>query len=567
MNQAFKNILKKECKGWRAVLTALVLIAVTPLLVCAVGALGMGLRVEREEWKMFACVSGIFIGCGFFFYSLIAAIRWLCCWRNLRRFLLTVASLATLIAIFYTEEDWRGKHAWEQHVREHAARGEKLDLSMFIPPAVPDDQNFCACPLLRPIMDFKMVHGQLAWNDTNGFAQVQALRPWFNPNNLPPTITNGLNGWQAYYRSLTNLSDLSLTNSPAEDVLRVLSRFEPTLAELKRDAARRPLDRWQIQYDPGWPWGIYLPHLAQVKGICYLLQLRVMAYLASGDAPSALSDLQLGFHLANSIRTEPFFISYLVRNACYDVLLEPLREGLQHHQLSDAQLGDLQRELAAADLLVGYQLAMRGDRSFNMGWTKLNRKELAELTQILCRDFARPFYPLAVFSSVAPKGWIYQNQIALSRIYDNHLFPAVDIATRTVPPERTRAISTASTQAAGPYSVLASLVLQLHAKLGLRSDYIAYVQTQIDEAFIACALERYHLAHGEYPETLDGLAPRFAEKLPHDIIDGRPLHYHRTSDGRFLLYSVGWSESDDGGVIVRKSNGEIDLKKGHWAWP
>jgi len=566
MNQAFKNILKKEWKGWRAVLTALVLIAVTPLLVCAVGALVMGLRVERGEWKMFAYVSGIFIGCGFVFFSLIAAIRWLFCWRNFRRFLLSVASLATLIAIFYTEEDWRGKHAWEQHVSEHATRGEKLDLSAFIPPAVPDDQNFCACPLLRPIMDLNMVQRQAIWSDTNGIARVETLRPW-PPRTQIPTVTNGLIGWQAYYRSLTNFSTLSLTNAPAEDVLLVLRQFEPTLAELKREAARRPLDRWLIQYDTGWPWGICLPHLAQVKGICYLLQLRVMAYLASGDAPSALSDLQLGFRLANSIRTEPFFISYLVRNACYDVLLQPLREGLQRHQSSDTQLKDLQRELASADLLVGYQRAMRGDRSFNMGWTKLNRKELVELTQNLGRDFARPFYPLVVFSSVAPQGWIYQNQITLSRIYDDYLFPAVEIATRTVPPERTRAISTASTQAAGPYSVLASLVLQLHAKLGLRSDYIAYVQTQIDEAFIACALERYHLAHGEYPETLDGLAPRFAEKLPHDIIDGRPLHYHRTNDGSFLLYSVGWNETDNGGVIVRKSDGEIDIKKGHWAWP
>ena len=567
MNQEFKIILRKAWKGWPAILVALVLIALTPLLVCAVEVLVMGLRVERGEWKVLACVGGIFVGCGIFLFTLIAAIRWLCCWRNLRRFLLSVASLATLIAISYTEEDWRGKHAWEQHVREHSARGEKLELSAFIPPAVPDDLNFCACPLLRPIMDLKMVQRQAIWSDTNGIARVEALRPWLNTNNRPPAITNGLIGWQAYYRSLTNLPDLSLTNSPAEDVLLVLRRFEPTLADLKHEAARRPLDRWLIQYDTGWPWGIYLPHLAQVKGICYLLQLRATAYLADGDAPSALSDLQLGFRLANSIRTEPFFISYLVRNACYDVLLQPLRECLQPHRLSDMQLRDLQRELASADLLVGYQLAMRSDRSFNMGWPKLNRKEWVELTQDFGPDFARPFYPFVVFSSVAPQGWIYQNQITLSRIYDDYLLPAVEISTRTVPPERTRAITAASTQATGPYSVLASLVFQLHAKLGLRCDYVAYVQTQIDEALIACTLERYHLAHGAYPETLDALLPQFTEKLPHDIINGRPLHYRRTSDASFLLYSVGWNESDDGGVIERKSDGQVDIKKGDWAWP
>ena len=75
----------------------------------------------------------------------------------------------------------------------------------------------------------------------------------------------------------------------------------------------------------------------------------------------------------------------------------------------------------------------------------------------------------------------------------------------------------------------------------------AHNQTLVNEAQIACALERYRLAHGEYPETLDALVPQFIEKLPHDIIGGQPLHYRRTADGKFLLYSVGWNETDDGG--------------------
>jgi hypothetical protein len=49
------------------------------------------------------------------------------------------------------------------------------------------------------------------------------------------------------------------------------------------------------------------------------------------------------------------------------------------------------------------------------------------------------------------------------------------------------------------------------------------------------------------PETLDALAPQFIEKIPHDIIGGQPLHYRRTNDAEFLLYSIGWNETDDGG--------------------
>ena len=69
-------------------------------------------------------------------------VHWLCCWRNLRRTLIGLAVLATLIAIFYAEEDWRGKRAWENCKRELEAKGMVLDWDKFIPPPVPDDQNF-----------------------------------------------------------------------------------------------------------------------------------------------------------------------------------------------------------------------------------------------------------------------------------------------------------------------------------------------------------------------------------------------------------------------------------------
>ena len=95
----------------------------------------------------------------------------------------------------------------------------------------------------------------------------------------------------------------------------------------------------------------------------------------------------------------------------------------------------------------------------------------------------------------------------------------------------------------------------------------ALIQEQVDLARVACALERYRLAHGEYPETLDALSPQFIEKLPHDIINGQPLHYRRTDNGKFVLYSVGWNEKDDGGVVViRKGGSSVDPEQGDWVW-
>jgi hypothetical protein len=63
--------------------------------------------------------------------------------------------------------------------------------------------------------------------------------------------------------------------------------------------------------------------------------------------------------------------------------------------------------------------------------------------------------------------------------------------------------------------------------------------------------------------------PQFIATIPHDLIGGQPLHYRRTDDGKFLLYSIGWNEKDDGGQ--QKSHRGYpytdDYSKGDWVWP
>ena len=56
--------------------------------------------------------------------------------------------------------------------------------------------------------------------------------------------------------------------------------------------------------------------------------------------------------------------------------------------------------------------------------------------------------------------------------------------------------------------------------------------------------------------------------LPHDIINGQPLKYRRTADGRFILYSVGWNEKDDGGVVAPAKGhpDRQDILQGDWIW-
>jgi hypothetical protein len=142
---------------------------------------------------------------------------------------------------------------------------------------------------------------------------------------------------------------------------------------------------------------------------------------------------------------------------------------------------------------------------------------------------------------------------------------------RTVSPaffRKANAAITADTKSPNPYNIAERMFL---SGLGAAIKKFAYGQESVDLARVACALERYRLKHGGYPESLDALAPQFIAKLPHDIITGRPLKYRRTDDGQFVLYSVGWNETDDGGVVVVfdgsfGKSGNVDINKGDWVW-
>ena len=106
------------------------------------------------------------------------------------------------------------------------------------------------------------------------------------------------------------------------------------------------------------------------------------------------------------------------------------------------------------------------------------------------------------------------------------------------------------------WSLYKTLARMSFPAVGKAVTKFALIQSQVDLARTACALERFRLAHGNYPERLAELVPTYLDKVPLDIVNGEPLHYRRTDNGKFVLYSIGLDGKDDGG----------DLKK-DWAWP
>jgi Tfp pilus assembly protein PilE len=166
---------------------------------------------------------------------------------------------------------------------------------------------------------------------------------------------------------------------------------------------------------------------------------------------------------------------------------------------------------------------------------------------------------------LVPAGWFDQNKLSLCRVHERYLQAlAAAKAQGIVPLDNMRELDAQFEKwRRRPYDMLTGFLMPAMGRAVAR---FARVQSWADLAQVACALERYRLANGQFPETLEALAPKFIAKLPHDVINGQPLKYQRTDDGQFVLYSVGSNETDDGGTVALTKNGNLDQNKGDWVW-
>jgi hypothetical protein len=98
------------------------------------------------------------------------------------------------------------------------------------------------------------------------------------------------------------------------------------------------------------------------------------------------------------------------------------------------------------------------------------------------------------------------------------------------------------------------------------SKSFSKTQNTVDMALLACALESYRLVKGEYPANLNSLVPEYLETIPPDVVNGEPLHFQRTANGSFKLYSIGWNGQDDGGVIGTNQFERYGPNTGDWVW-
>ena len=509
--------------------------------------------------------------------------------KKFKIILVLLGLAAFFLSLFYAEEDWRGWYAWQKFQHEQDVKGEKFDFASVVPPAVPDDQNFALTPIVFTSYGSMLTRdGKFIPYDKrdNNFVDRLKMSVAYN-SDWPVTHGNGdwqtakksdLKVWQNYYRALVAKKNefpvSSQPQTPAQDVLLALSKYDSTIEEL-REASQLSYSRFPLNYESEDTAAILLPHLAVLKQCAQVLELRAIAELQNGQSEKALDDVKLSLRLADSIHTEPFFISHLDRIAILNLTLQPIYEGLAEHKWPDTQLVILDSELSKQDFLADYKFAMHGEMGTKNGVVRYLQRHpgiylslLGDASNYGHMSAAEFMVATAMHWHLVPSGWFYQNQLRCARAFEAYYFPVADVNQQTLVPTlilRANAAVEKERENLTPFNILECLALPVFGNV---AEKFANARSSTDLARTGIALERYRLAHGEFPESLDAIAPYFMEKIPHDIINGQPLHYRRTDDGQFVLYSVGWNETDDGGVVIiaKGSSPGLDSSEGDWVW-
>jgi hypothetical protein len=592
--------------------------------------------------------------------------RWLCCWRNLRHALVGLAILATLAAIFYTEEDWRGKRAWENCIRELEAKGAVLDWDKYIPPPVPDDQNFFTYStniMLRfhksqteaqneaarqlewlrltplssnsfPVLDFtkskRTVVAELNIMKSGSSTSPTQKNPVINLNRpdagkeikelIQIAVGHTGIGATGIHFSELQLSNLSpariflesdslptpddlkslipsdtVTNiglmvveatadpkvfqvkfvtgqiTAAADYLQWSDQFVPAFDEV-REALKRPYA--VIPGDYSKPFEQPIPNFVTMRAVAQTLAQRAQCLLLLNRPEAALSELTLMHDVCRILEKPPTgkpetLVEAMINVAITGLYVATVQEGFRLHAWQAPQLAAIQAQLSGVNLPPWLATAFQAEQA-----ATCHTAEITQLSQIsqIGLDPSKPTIWKTIMNlpnhaiDLAPRGWVYQNMAVCARMIQIEKENVLD-TNQNVIPERTESaakeIAKMLENHHSPFYLLAGIAI---ANITKAMEACAFNQTLANQAQIACALERDRLAHGEYPETLDALLPQFIEKLPHDIIGGQPLHYRRTDDGKFLLYSVGWNETDDGGQVALKKDGSGDREQGDWVW-
>ncbi len=483
-----------------------------------------------------------------------------------------ILGLAILPLLFYAEEDWRGAHAWAAEKAVWEAKGESFDRAKFVPPEVPDEQNMAALPIFK----LQPTPNEGNPNNVSAVALRRAMRddlPDLDFSRTGVSSNSGLPDMAAFRKVVANNYARAVKEgTPPDSPLAQYTAIYPFLTDFLPVASLRSSFRLNYEYLTIPPFARSLGPVTDTIRLSKILHLHAILAEDEQRPDLALQDIQINLTLTKGAGRDPTLVGGLISLGVFAINRGAIYNGIARHVWNDAQLAALDEMLQSVDFLAGYQFSMRAEVLQGIG--SLDFTQHANRSEMRRRLIGQSLEENPIVSLMAlpwPSGWWDWNKVQLAS-FDLNEVTTVNPQAHQCYPKLADHLRDQARQAVDEWDAWAPWkALAVPVGLPMSGAVLKFAEGQVsvDQTRIACALERYRLAHGVYPATLDALVPACMAEVPHDIMNGEPYHYRLNVDGTFLLYSVGWNETDDGGAVAHPQNSpkSIDYENGDWVWP
>jgi hypothetical protein len=458
--------------------------------------------------------------------------------RIVRRLLLGIAILATLLLITVLVVNWCGARAWERAMAGELAAGR--DLSKLPPPGdLAPERNLMCAPIVQ----------QLLYKERNCES--------FPPSNTYMAIgANETDTWREGHRmnmaaayQAVRKYDASQPEGvdPEQGLMDTFREDRALVAKLRQEALQRG-DAQLVRPSPPEPTNYLSTAILSFKAdrrLTMMLRLEACLALRQGRAQDGLENTLTLLRLARGHggSGQVFVVESMMQSVMLREALWPVWEASRQHLWSASQWALIDRELERLNLPDTFVKALRLEAQ---NVTKLiDRTGLSEPG--LFSEEPNGWLKLA-FNLAFVQGLRDQNK-AISVEYARQWIALLEAAgTARYPGLRAQANQAQQTLLDGwpgnPNKFIFRVAMPDYHKA---VDSLMTWQSYLSMARVASALEVYRLREGRYPESLEGLGESVFRALPRDPVNGSVLHYRLRSDGDYELYAVGVDAKDDGG--------------------
>ena len=336
-----------------------------------------------------------------------------------------------------------------------------------------------------------------------------------------------------------------LTRETRELVTEYLTANHAALDLLHKGAAirhsRYPVDFRTVKYML-----LKAPHLNPLRQGARLLCLEAVMRAEENNPSLAADSVASGFGLADSLATEPYLISQLVRGACYHYACLGLERTLNRVVLTDKDLAGLMTALPQDDCAQAMRLGLIAERSMTLDVLSTLGPGIHDF-----QDYVVSGKPMEWGTGYQVSGYYLFLVYYTTGFTDQDMLCYMDLMEAYIricerpAEERLRAIQPMRARNESlPHRCFLSRALT--GDLGFAIIKNLRLVAEIRVARGALDVEQFRLSTGRLPDNLVEISHTLLNAIPLDPFDAHPLRYKRLAKG-YVVYSVGDDGRDDGG--------------------